>query len=129
MRNLDWRIVLYAVLSLTVVRMLPVALSLRGSGVTRQTNVFLGWFGPRGTASILYLFTVIEVEDLPGTDIVYTAAVVTVLFSVFAHGLSAAPLANWYGRLLKNKDLGEGTAEMRAVPEMPTRGPLKREEW
>ena len=88
-----WRILVYAVLSLTVVRMLPVAISLLGLRVDRATVLFVGWFGPRGLASIV--FALIALEDLHGVegpiDEVVGAIGLTVLLSVLAHGLSARP--------------------------------------
>ena len=93
-----WRIVVYAVLSLTVVRMLPVAIALIGSRMDRATVLFVGWFGPRGLASIV--FALIALEDLHGVpgpiDEVVGAIGLTVLLSVLAHGLSARPLAGRY---------------------------------
>ena len=92
----DWRVIVYAVLSLTVVRMLPVALALIGTGPNPPTVAFIGWFGPRGLASII--FALIAVEELE-SDVDRAVAVIglTVLLSVFAHGLSAKPLAKRYG--------------------------------
>jgi sodium/hydrogen antiporter len=93
-----WHILVYAVLSLTVVRMLPVAISLLGSGIDRDTVLFVGWFGPRGLASIV--FALIALEDLHGVegpvDEAVSAIGLTVLLSVLAHGLSARPLAGRY---------------------------------
>lgn len=127
LRTLDWRVALYAVLSLTIVRMLPVAISLIRAKVSKETITFIGWFGPRGTASILYLFTVIEVEEMPGKPIIYAATLITVLLSVFAHGLSASPGAKWYGRIMEGKEEDE-VAEMQAVPKLPLRGAMGGEE-
>jgi NhaP-type Na+/H+ or K+/H+ antiporter len=91
-----WRVVAYALLSLTVVRMLPVALVLIGAGMPPATVAFIGWFGPRGLASII--FALIAVEDLAGdAGGVVPVIGLTVLLSVFAHGLSARPLARRYG--------------------------------
>ena len=93
-----WQILLYAVLSLTLVRMLPVAISLIGSRMDRATVLFVGWFGPRGLASIV--FALIAFEDLHGVegpiDEVVGTIGLTVLLSVLAHGLSARPLAGRY---------------------------------
>jgi sodium/hydrogen antiporter len=93
-----WQILVYAVLSLTVVRMLPVAVTLLGSGLDRTTVLFIGWFGPRGLASIV--FALIALEDLhdvagPIDEVVGTIGL-TVLLSVLAHGLSARPVAGRY---------------------------------
>lgn len=123
LRAANWQIVLYAVLSLTLVRMLPVAISMIKAGVRKETIGFIGWFGPRGTASILYLFTVIEEESIPGMEIVYSATLISVLLSVFAHGASAAPGARWYGRVLAGDDVDGDAAEAQEVPEMAERGP------
>jgi NhaP-type Na+/H+ or K+/H+ antiporter len=98
--GLTWRAVLYGVLSLTVVRMLPVAVSLLGTHARLQTVAFVGWFGPRGLASIV--FTVIAVEDgsLAHASEISTAVVFTIVLSVYLHGVSARPLteryAGWY---------------------------------
>ncbi len=91
-------IVVYAVLSLTVVRMIPVALSLIGSGLGRSTVLFVGWFGPRGLASIV--FALIALDELgPQADDAVSIVAVTILLSVLAHGLSASPLATRFGRM------------------------------
>jgi NhaP-type Na+/H+ or K+/H+ antiporter len=95
--RIDVATVVYAVLSLTVVRMVPVALSLLGSGLDRSTVLFVGWFGPRGLASLV--FALLGVEELgPEADEALAVIGVTVLLSVLAHGLSAGPLAARYGR-------------------------------
>jgi sodium/hydrogen antiporter len=86
----------YAVLSLTLVRMLPVAIAMIGSGASRRTVGFLGWFGPRGLASIVFAVIVVDEAHLPGTGTILTATYATIGLSVFAHGLTAAPLARRY---------------------------------
>ena len=86
----------YAVLSLTLVRMLPVAIAMLGTGARRQTVGFLGWFGPRGLASIVFAVILVEEGGLPHDDVIITATVITIGLSVLAHGLTAAPLANRY---------------------------------
>ncbi len=99
-----WEPVLFAVLSLTALRMVPVAVSLLGSGLRPQTAVFIGWFGPRGIASLV--FALLSFEELAGEGAPpegghrETLATIglTVLLSVFAHGLSGTPLADRYGR-------------------------------
>jgi NhaP-type Na+/H+ or K+/H+ antiporter len=94
--HLDWSIMLYAALSLTVLRMVPVALSLIGARLGRSTVLFIGWFGPRGLASVV--FALLAVEQLgPEAEGPVTVIVLTVLLSVLAHGLSAGPLAVRYG--------------------------------
>jgi NhaP-type Na+/H+ or K+/H+ antiporter len=98
----DWRhftapFALYAVLSLTVVRMAPVAVALLGTGLSRATVLFMGWFGPRGLASIVLGLVYLEQEtQQPGEPVIRLAVMVTVLLSIFAHGLSAIPGINLY---------------------------------
>ena len=95
---LDWRIALYALLSLTVVRLVPVALALVGLHARRPTVAFLGWFGPRGLASIVFAVIVLEGSPLAHADLVISTVLITVGLSVYAHGLSALPLTNAYAR-------------------------------
>ncbi len=88
---------LFALFALTIMRMLPVYLSLRGLKLNVPTNLFLGWFGPRGLASILFVLLVVEETVLPNPEVITHIVFVTVLLSVFAHGMTAAPLAKRYG--------------------------------
>jgi NhaP-type Na+/H+ or K+/H+ antiporter len=88
--------VVYAVLSLTVVRMVPVAIALLGSRARAPTVLLLGWFGPRGLASIVFGVVVVESSRLPHTATLVVALTVTVAMSVVAHGLTAAPLVRRY---------------------------------
>jgi NhaP-type Na+/H+ or K+/H+ antiporter len=98
LEHVEWQMVLYAVLSLTVVRMVPVAVSMLGSGAQLPTVSFLGWFGPRGLASIVFALIIVEESKLPGVRTIVVTAYLTVGISVFAHGISAAPLAARYAR-------------------------------
>lgn len=83
---------LYALLSLTLVRMLPVAVSLIGTKLSRATVLFMGWFGPRGLASIVLALVYLEQgAHHQGESTIRLAVMVTVLVSIFAHGLSARP--------------------------------------
>ena len=94
-----WEMGLYALLSLTVVRMIPVGLALLGAGMRPVTVAYLGWFGPRGLASVLLaLILVSEYPQLPGTGTVFVIVTVTVLLSVILHGVTAAPLTKRYTR-------------------------------
>jgi NhaP-type Na+/H+ or K+/H+ antiporter len=89
---ISWRVVIYALLSLTVIRMLPVALSLLGTDFDRLSVAFIGWFGPRGLASVI--FALLALEDLhDAAQEVVAAIALTVLLSVVAHGFSARPFA------------------------------------
>ena len=94
--ELDWRVALYAVTSLTLVRMLPVALAMLGTGMRRMTVGFLGWFGPRGLASIVFVLILVEQSQLPQVPLLLTVVTWTVALSVYAHGLTAWPGANRY---------------------------------
>ncbi|MBW2281829.1 MAG: cation:proton antiporter [Deltaproteobacteria bacterium] len=88
----DWRVLVYAILSLTVVRMLPVFVTVLGLGLRTDAKLFLGWFGPRGLASIVFLVIVFH-EKLPGHETLAATTVATVVLSIVAHGLTANPLA------------------------------------
>ena len=96
--ELSWQLALYALLSLTLVRMLPVAIAMWGSHARRPTLGFLGWFGPRGLASIVFAVIVVEESQLPHEHLIVLAIYLTVGLSVLAHGLTAAPLAARYAR-------------------------------
>jgi NhaP-type Na+/H+ or K+/H+ antiporter len=91
--SLTWQVVVYALLSLTVIRMLPVFISLSGMGLRTDEKLFMGWFGPRGLASIVFAVIVLH-EHLPGGDTISVTVVCTIIFSVIGHGISANPLAN-----------------------------------
>jgi NhaP-type Na+/H+ or K+/H+ antiporter len=117
--KLNFTMLLYAILSLTVIRLLSVCISLIGINVKRVTIGFLGWFGPRGIASILYIFTVLE-EDLVNETLIYNVVMLTVLISIFAHGITAAPLAKWYTQRIKAIAGPEGV-EMENVVEVTGR--------
>jgi NhaP-type Na+/H+ or K+/H+ antiporter len=105
--EMSWRLVLYAVLSLTVVRMVPVALALAGSGARRPTVAFLGWSGPRGLASIVFAVILLDEADLPHERGLLLAVAATVALSVYAHGLSARPLTERYVRWFRSHPKGE----------------------
>jgi NhaP-type Na+/H+ or K+/H+ antiporter len=96
--DLSWRAALYGFLSLTVVRMLPVAVSLFGTQARRRTVAFVGWFGPRGLASIVFTVIALEHGTLEHASAITVAVVFTIVLSVYAHGLSAKPLTDRYAR-------------------------------
>ena len=99
-------------LSLTVLRMLPVALALLGTGLDRRTVLFVGWFGPRGLASVV--FALLAIEELGSSPMVAEAIAtvcLTVLLSVVLHGVSAGPLGRRYVRL---ESTGDGEEPPRA---------------
>ena len=99
----SWQVVLYAVLSLTVVRMLPVFLVLGGMNLRSDEKLFMGWFGPRGLASIVFAVIVLN-EHLPGGDTIAMTVVCTILLSVILHGLSANPLVAALGARMKQSE-------------------------
>ena len=109
---------LYAVLSLTAIRMLPIAISLIGTGVHLPTMIFLGWFGPRGLASILFALLIVETAEIAHGEEILAAVIVTVGLSALLHGISAAPLARAYGRMT---ELFGECEETKPVSELPIR--------
>jgi NhaP-type Na+/H+ or K+/H+ antiporter len=115
----DWRSVLYAVLSLTVVRMLPVAVSLLGTGLDRSTVTIIGWFGPRGLASVVFALLAFDALDTNEGRTALAVITTVVLCSVIAHGLSASPLAGWYAR--RAASLKPERPEHQEAPELRTR--------
>jgi NhaP-type Na+/H+ or K+/H+ antiporter len=120
-QHLSWEIALYALLSLTVIRMLPVALSLLRTRLRGISVLFAGWFGPRGLASIvLGLIVVEEAPLLPGRDEIEMVVALTVLLSVLLHGVTAAPLSAVYGRRVQG--MAADAPEKQATVESPTRG-------
>ena len=95
----DAKVLIYAVLSLTVLRMLPVALSLIGTKLDMASVLFIGWFGPRGIASVLYILVVVhDVVSVKGHETIYGVATLTIFMSIFLHGLSARPLVKLYSK-------------------------------
>jgi len=118
---LNWHIIIYALVSLTIVRMAPVAISLIGKGLSIPSKLYLGWFGPRGAASILYVLVVVDKHNLSGENTIFNVTVITVLLSVFLHGLTAVPGANAYASSLDAKPDVDKEAETKQVSHMPTR--------
>jgi NhaP-type Na+/H+ or K+/H+ antiporter len=97
MADLSVQAVIFAVLSLTVIRMLPVYVSLAGTGTPFSTRSLLGWFGPRGLASILFVLLILDESSVPHKELLLAITVITVALSIILPGLSAAPLAAAYG--------------------------------
>jgi len=96
----EWRYLVYAALSLTVIRMLPVFLVLSGTGLNTESKLFIGWFGPRGLASIVFAVMVMD-ANLENADIMAIVVACTVIMSILAHGVTANPWAQAYGRRSK----------------------------
>jgi len=114
-----WQVALYALLSLTVIRMLPVAASLLGTHLSGVSVLFAGWFGPRGLASIvLGLIVVAEAPQLAGAGQIEAVVASTVLLSVLLHGVTAAPLSATYARRLEG--MPADAPEKREAAKVPT---------
>jgi sodium/hydrogen antiporter len=116
----SWDLALYAVASLTVVRMIPVAVAMLGTRARPATLAFMGWFGPRGLASIVFAVIVVEESQLPHQQTILLAIYLTVGLSILLHGITAAPLAESYGRWYQAHPR-ETTQTMEAVPASVTR--------
>ena len=105
----DAALIGYALLSLTIVRMVPVAVSLTGARLRPDTIALIGWFGPRGLASVVFLF--VALDELgpahPATEVLVRAVTWTVLLSVFLHGSSARPIGAWYARRIARAPAGD----------------------
>jgi NhaP-type Na+/H+ or K+/H+ antiporter len=123
MKMLTWPIVLYAILSLTVVRMVPVAVALAGTRLGWATVSLVAWFGPRGLASVV--FALLALEELGSPTAGHAVAVITftVLLSVVLHGVTAEPLAARYARRLARRTADQAGAQM---PDMPERRLIRR---
>lgn len=100
--NVTWQVVTYAILSLTLVRMLPVYLCLAGLNTDASTKLFVGWFGPRGLASIVFI-VIVAGQHLPGQETMVLTVAWTIGLSVLAHGLTATPLATVFGARAKQR--------------------------
>jgi sodium/hydrogen antiporter len=116
---LSWQVALYSLLSLSVIRMLPVAVSLAGTHLRSVSVLFMGWFGPRGLASIvLGLIVVSEAPLLAGREQIELVVALTVLVSVLLHGFTAAPLSTAYARRVET--MSPNASENQGVGEAPT---------
>jgi NhaP-type Na+/H+ or K+/H+ antiporter len=129
--DISWQAFVYAALSLTVIRMLPVAVSLFGTGLSRPTVWFAGWFGPRGLASIVFGLLVAE-SALPDDSTILHAVFATVAVSVVVHGVTAVwgaeRYARWYERasadgaeLVESRDIGGPEVRRRFTHDPPWR--------
>jgi NhaP-type Na+/H+ or K+/H+ antiporter len=103
--NFSWAILLYAFLSLTLIRMLPVFFTLTGLRVNTEGKLFIGWFGPRGLASIVFAVIVVN-ANLPNGGVLAMTVVCTVLLSIIFHGLSANPWARSFGERSRKAEGG-----------------------
>ena len=121
--DLTWAIVAYAVLSLTLVRMVPVAVALVGSRPRPVTVGFVGWFGPRGLASIVFALDLVGESGLEEAPLIVRVVGLTVALSVLLHGLSAAPAARRYGEWYSHHEQREDLAESGPAIEVRPTGP------
>jgi NhaP-type Na+/H+ or K+/H+ antiporter len=122
--EIDIRTVIFVVLVLTVVRMVPIALSLVGLNLRGDTILILGWFGPRGLASLVFALDLLEGEVEDRVQM-FNVAAIAIAVSVVVHGLSAQPLAKWYARRVGEIASEPDLPEMVEVPELPTRSPVR----
>lgn len=119
--HITWRVVLYALLSLTLVRMLPVAIAMTRQGLRLPTLAFLGWFGPRGLATVVFALLVLE-RGVPEGQTLLTTVVVTVALSVLLHGLTSVPFVRAYHRWYED----HAEAHPAAAEAVPTTMPRQR---
>jgi NhaP-type Na+/H+ or K+/H+ antiporter len=118
--HITWQVVLYAALSLTLVRMVPVAIAMLGRGVRRPTVAFIGWFGPRGLASVVFALLVLE-RGVPEEQTLLTTVVVTVALSVVLHGLTSVPFVGAYHRWYESHARAHPAAAEAVPATMPRR--------
>jgi NhaP-type Na+/H+ or K+/H+ antiporter len=123
LESLTWQVVIYAVLSLTVIRMVPVAIALAGARLGRTAVVVVGWFGPRGLASVVFALLALEEIGQHAASQAVAVITVTVLLSVVAHGATADPLARRFGPRLAP---AAGGAEHADMPDLPERRLTRR---
>jgi NhaP-type Na+/H+ or K+/H+ antiporter len=116
--DINFSYFLYAILSLTVIRMSPIVVSLAGTGLRLPAKLFLGWFGPRGLASILFVLLILEQSEVLHYNEIFSITIVTVALSALMHGVTAAPFSALFGRHAAS--MGE-CEENRAVTEIPVR--------
>lgn len=116
----SWRVLVYALISLALVRMVAVAISLIGTHLRAPTLAFMGWFGPRGLASVVFALLVLETSGVPHRGEIFAVATWTVILSIFLHGLSAAPGAAIYGRWASKRH-EKAAPEHQPVDPMPVR--------
>lgn len=122
-----WQVWLYAIASLTIVRIVGVAIAVGGLKLQLDSTLFIGWFGPRGIASIVYGLLILEHQGLANSELMFTTMAVTVSLSIFAHGMTAFPGAIWYAnRIDRKQEIHDRMLEMNPVAELPVRLPWKQ---
>jgi sodium/hydrogen antiporter len=123
LESLNWQIVLYAILSLTVVRMVPVLAALTGARLDWATSFLVAWFGPRGLASVVFALLALEELGRPAAGRAVAVITVTVVLSIVAHGATAEPLARRYANRLARPAAGNTAAQ---PPDVPDRRLIRR---
>lgn len=122
----SWQVWVYAIGSLTVTRMIGVAIAFNNLKLQLNSIFFVGWFGPRGIASLVYGLTILEYRGLQDSELIFTAMAVTVTISVFAHGMTAFPGAVWYAHhISQQQPIHYRMPEMMPVEELPVRLPWR----
>jgi NhaP-type Na+/H+ or K+/H+ antiporter len=116
LEDVGWRDVVFALLALTVLRMIPVALALAGSGLDRVTVAFIGWFAPCGLASVVFGLLAVDALEPAQSKVVLAAVTLTVALSVLLHGVSASPLAARYGAYSSRHHEGDHRVHSHAPP-------------
>jgi NhaP-type Na+/H+ or K+/H+ antiporter len=102
LQHFSWQVLVYAILSLTIVRIVPVFICLIGTTLRNDSKLFIGWFGPRGLASIVFIVMVIDAK-LPGNETLTAVVTGTVALSIIAHGLSAVPFSKLYAKRISDR--------------------------
>ncbi len=123
LRDVTWQDAVFALLALTVLRMVPVAIALTGTGLDRATVAFVGWFGPRGLASVVFGLIAVDSLEPAQSRVVLAAVTLTVALSVLLHGVSASPLAARYGAYATR--LRPGRPEHTEALPIPARNPRR----
>ena len=121
--SLTWQMVVYAILSLTVVRMVPVLIALTGARLDWATNILVAWFGPRGLASVVFALLALEELGRPKAGPAVAVITITVVISIVAHGATAEPLARRYANRLARPAAGSADVE---PPDVPDRRLIRR---
>ncbi|MDZ8171452.1 cation:proton antiporter [Microbacterium xanthum] len=117
---LTWQVLLYAVASLTVVRMVPVAIALAGRRVGLPTMAFIGWFGPRGLASLVFLL-IATGEGIPDADIVTPTVITTIALSIALHALTSVPFIGRFHRWAQQRASADPLAAEAIATDVPRR--------
>jgi NhaP-type Na+/H+ or K+/H+ antiporter len=120
--SLTWQIAVYAILTLAVLRGVAVAASMIGSDLRPATVLFMGWFGPRGLASIIFAGLVVEDAVLPGSNLIVTLTMVTVGLSIYAHGTTSWFGSESYGRWHQRQQEDEQPSDHPAGDHRPEPG-------